>query len=127
MGNTQGVIKSLMVDAKEVVDVNSVLELVSKNSKEELNILYLSETHESELNTRWINSLLMNWTDENWTRWRMIRQTIESNNAQKHQMPFSDSFLIVIDDYKMINKYSLDKFEFENVCYFDEMRILVCL
>jgi len=127
MGNTQGVIKSLMVDAKEVVDVNSVLELVSKNPKEELNILYLSETHESELNTRWINSLLMNWTDENWTRWRMIRQTIESDNAQKHQMPFSDSFLIVTDDYKMINKYSIDKFEFENVCYFDELRILVCL
>jgi hypothetical protein len=127
MGNTEGVIKELIKDAREVVDVNSVLELVSKNPKEELNILYLSETHESELNTRWINSLLMNWTDENWTRWRMIRQTIESDNAQKHQMPFSDSFLIVIDDYKLIKKYSIDEFEFENVCHFDEMRILVCL
>lgn len=127
MGNTQGVIKELIKDAREVVDVNSVLELVSNNPNEGLNILYLSETHESELNTRWINTLLMNWTDENWSAWQMIRQIIESDDAQNHQIPYPDRFLVVTDDYEMINKYNLDKFDFENVCFFDEIQILTCL
>jgi hypothetical protein len=127
MGNTEGVTKSLMANASEVVDVNSVLELVSEYPDKELNILYLSETHESELNTRWINSLLMNWTDENWARWRMIRQTIETNKVQHGQALIPKSFLVVGDNYEVIRTYGLDKFEFENVCFFDEMNIRVCL
>lgn len=126
MGNTEGVTKSLIVNTSEVVDVNFVLKTISENPNKELNILYLSETHESELNTRWINSLLMNWTDENWAGWRMIRQTIETNKAPYGQALIPESFLVVADTYEVINKYGLDKFEFANVCYFDETGILVC-
>lgn len=127
MGNTKGVIKELIKDAREVVDVNSVLKLVSMKPKEELSILYLSDTHESELNTRWINSLLMNWTDENWSAWQMTRRIIESDDSQSHQIPLPDRFMVVTDDYEMIKKYNIDKYEFKNVCFFDEIHTLVCL
>ena len=110
----------------EAVDVDSVLKIVSKNLKEERNILFLSETYDGELNTRWINSLSMNWTDENWAAWQAIRQTIESGNAPKPQIPSLDRFLIVTDEYEMIDKYKLDGFEFENFCFFDDSHNLDC-
>jgi hypothetical protein len=126
MGNTEGVIKSLMENESEALDVDSVLEMVSKNLKEERSILYLSETYDGELNTRWINSLSMNWTDENWAAWQVIRQTIESGNAPKPQILPLEHFLVVTDDYEIFDKYKLDRFEFESFCFFDDSHNLVC-
>jgi hypothetical protein len=77
MGTTQGVIKSLNRETSEVVDGDSVLQAYQFVKETDMSGLYLSDAHESELNTRWINSLNLNWNDTNWGEWVTARQLID--------------------------------------------------
>lgn len=55
MGNTRGVVRSLNSGTSEVVDGESVLQGYESVKNSKMSVIYLSDNHESELNTRWIN------------------------------------------------------------------------
>jgi len=126
MGTTEGVIKSLRSQKSEVVDGESVLQAYEfvKNSK--LSALYLSDDHESELNTRWINTLNLNWNDMNWGKWMMNRQLIEEGKIDEASQIMNNDFVLLIDNYSQF-RISPNSFNaFNNLCIIDLERLNSC-
>jgi len=80
MGRLEDSIQSWVRGEQQVVDANGVALLSRHSLGGSRAVLYLSDRFESELNTRWINSLKLGWSDKNWDTWSQIRQYIVDGN-----------------------------------------------
>lgn len=80
MGRLEDSIQSWVRGEQLVVDADGVAFLSRQNLGGSRAVLYLSDRFESELNTRWINSLKLGWSDKNWDTWSQIRQYIVDGN-----------------------------------------------
>jgi len=76
MGRLEDSIQSWVRGEQLVVDADGVTLLSRQSLGGSRAVLYLSDRFESELNTRWINSLNLGWSDKNWDTWSQIRQYI---------------------------------------------------
>jgi hypothetical protein len=126
MGTTQGVIKSLKSGTSEVVDGDHILQVYESVRDSNMSVLYLSDTHESELNTRWINTLNLNWTDNNWGEWITARQLIDDGNLDDALKIVDPKFVLVIDNYARFETNAIAFGAFNNMCVFDSRQKINC-
>jgi hypothetical protein len=126
MGTTQGVVKSLRSGTTEVVDGDHVLKSLSYLQNSPLSALYLSDNHESELNTRWINSINLNWNDDNWGNWMKARQLIEEEKYGEAAEVINGRFVLLIDNYSKFRGNPVAFSVFKNICVIDVMRNNTC-
>lgn len=61
-------------------------------------VLYLVSTHESELNTRWINVLAGTWTDQSWSDWLTVRERLNQGPSELVGRATAASSLVVVSD-----------------------------
>lgn len=95
MGTTAGVIKSMRADTDEVVDGDLIIDWKEASKLSDKPVLILSATQESELNTRWVNSMLFNWSQTTWDRWRAARTQIDSEEYRAASSMVLDQFLLI--------------------------------
>jgi hypothetical protein len=126
MGTTQGVIKSLNRETSEVVDGDSVLQAYQFVKETDMSGLYLSDAHESELNTRWINSLNLNWNDTNWGEWVTARQLIDEGKYEDASDLMNGKFVLIIDGYEKFKSNPGSFIDFFNTCVIDMQRANHC-
>jgi hypothetical protein len=126
MGTTQGVIRSLNSRQSEVVDGNIISKSVGYSQSSQMPVLYLSDNHESELNTRWINSLQLNWSDDNWSKWMSARQLIETEKYDEAADVINGNFALVIDNYSKFRVNPVVFNAFEDICVIDVRRENSC-
>ena len=103
MGEAPTVLESAREAKLEVVDSKTVVELSNLSRQIAMPVLYISKVHESELNTRWVNTLSLNWNDQSWTDWMRLRNLIsEEKYVDLGKKEVGNSVVIVTDD---INVY----------------------
>ncbi len=119
MGSTRGVISSISSSKPEVVDGEKIQIAVAYSLETNKPVLYLSDRHESELNTRWINSLLFQWNDANWGDWMNARQLLDDEKFDEATALLNGKFVLVIDEYgKFINNPASFR-DFRDLCVID--------
>jgi len=126
MGNTEGVIRSLVAKNSEVVEGNTVLIARDFIREQKLSGLYLSDVHESELNTRWINSLNLYWTDVNWAEWFKSRALIDEGRLDEAATILNGKFVLIIDNFAKFNNDPIAFDVFKNVCVINKTRGSFC-
>ena len=126
MGSTSGVIESIRKSRSEAVD-GKIIEatMLLANQFPKL-VLYLSDAHDSELNTRWINSSDLNWNDDNWGNWMKARQLIEEEKYGEAAEVINGSFVLVIDNYSKFRDNPVAFSVFQNICVMDVTRNNTC-
>jgi len=126
MGSTRGAYESIWKSKSEVVDgrvVKAVTEVAINSGQP---VLYLSDIHESELNTRWINSLMFKWTDANWTNWMGARSLIESGDYFGASKIMNNEFMVVVDGYSNFDENPTAFDPFEDLCVIKAAQIIEC-
>lgn len=126
MGSTSGVIESIRSSRSEVVDgrvIEASMQLVEQFKGP---ILYLSDAHESELNTRWINSLQFEWIDSNWGAWMESRRLIDEDKLVEAADIINPKFYLIIDGYTKYNDNPHVFKIFQNICVIDAARDFNC-
>lgn len=122
MGSTNGVIESIRDSLTEVVNGRSVEFALDYALPRQKPVLYLSDMHDSELNTRWINSLLFQWNDENWNAWRKARSAIEVGDFTEAAELLNGKFLVFLDDYSNFINNPIPFKELSDICVLDVIR-----
>lgn len=102
MGTTSGVIKSMRADTDEVVDGDLIIDWKEASKLSDKPVLILSATQESELNTRWVNSMLFNWSQTTWDRWRAARTQIDLEEYRAASSMLLDQFLLITNQNEVI-------------------------
>ena len=100
MGEVPTVISSALNEDSGVVDPNRVSNLRVESQRSDLPILYISDSNESELNTRWVNVLSFHWTDETWGLWTEVR-TLISNQTYAQMEGLMGKILIATDQLQL--------------------------
>ena len=80
MGRMREVLPQLLDPVPLTVNGELDVKLAEIARERQTPILLMSQLHESELNSRWINVLASSWTDESWTGW-MAARTQLANTA----------------------------------------------
>lgn len=80
MGDLPTTLKSTYVFETAVVDPSAVASLANLSLEYSKPVLYIPANSESELNTRWINTLSGFWNDASWASWTMIRNKVDEGN-----------------------------------------------
>jgi hypothetical protein len=126
MGSTRGAIESIQNSNDEVVDGESIQIALEYAQKLQKPVLYLSDRHDSELNTRWINSILFEWTDENWGKWMSARSAIEEGEFAKASDFINERLILIIDNYSSFKKDPAPFKVFRDICVINETRRNTC-
>jgi hypothetical protein len=120
MGSTHGVIKSILTREPAVVDGKLVLDWVDQAQRVDRPVLVIISSRESELNTRWVNLLTLNWSDKTWggrnheavkatdeifVGWIDAREFIEAGDLISAQAILSNEFLLITDDSNLIQSF----------------------
>jgi hypothetical protein len=126
MGSTSGVVESIRNAQSEVVDGKVVSALVEIAHQSQKPVLYLSDIHESELNTRWINSLQFKWNDINWADWMNARSFIEDKDYSEASRILNNRFVVVVDRYSNYDSNSQSFDLFTNLCLLKTNELLEC-
>lgn len=95
MGTTSGVIKSMRANTDEVVDGDLIIKWIEASKLSDKPVLILSATQESELNTRWVNSMTFNWSQTTWDLWRVARTQIDLGVYREASSILLEQFLII--------------------------------
>jgi len=95
MGTTSGVIRSMRANTEEVVDGELIIDWMEASKLSDKPVLILSATQESELNTRWVNSTMFNWSQTTWDQWRVARTQIDLGKYREASTIFLEQFLII--------------------------------
>jgi len=96
MGRMYKTLASAISNKSEVVDVRSIEPLQIIGREQNRYVLYLSDAHESELNTRWINTLNMKWNNNDWEAWMTIRNLLQSSDFGRADSLIYKSKVVVI-------------------------------
>ena len=98
MGEMPKVLTAAQQAKVEVVKSNVVIELADISRANTRPLLFLSNTYESELNTRWINTLSLQWNDNSWGRWMKIRALIDEKKFGELGNQVEDKPMIIVTD-----------------------------
>lgn len=113
MGKANTVLQSAFKGESVVVNANAVKRVSMYAKSKRKPVLFLSNLNESELNTRWINTLSLQWNDATWSGWLNLREQIEKQNFSS----LSDSLanMIIVTDNEVLYQ-ALHSFSEKNVC-----------
>jgi len=70
--------------------------------------LYISRRYDSELTTRWVNSLREEWTDSTWGTWSKIRDLITQDQVSRGDWAVADSTIVESNFSLILDEASLD-------------------
>ena len=118
MGKASTVLLSAIKGESVVVNANAVHRVSLYSKAERKPVLFLSNLNESELNSRWINAISLQWNDATWSTWLNLRNQIDKQDFSSLS-DFLVNLIIVTDNealYRTLSKYSS-----ENVCILAEL------
>lgn len=98
MGEAPSAVIAAVHSETEVVRVSEILTLVAISTEQGKPILYVSKTSESELNSRWLNTLSGQWNDSSWSSWMSLRDSIRSVPWDDYSRRLEGSSLILATD-----------------------------
>jgi len=102
--------------------------------------LVIISSRESELNTRWVNLLTLNWSDKTWggrnheavkatdeifVGWIDAREFIEAGDLISAQTILSNKFLLITDDQSLIESFDRDHLPIQ-YCLYSIVELPVC-
>jgi hypothetical protein len=96
MGRMYKTLTSAISNESEVVDVSSIEPLQIFGREQNRYVLFLSDAHESELNTRWINTLNMKWNNSDWESWMTVRSLLQSSDFDRADSLIYKSKVVVV-------------------------------
>ena len=96
MGRMYKTLTSAISNESEVVDIRSIKPLQIFGREQNRYVLYLSDAHESELNTRWINTLNMKWNNSDWEAWMTVRSLLQSSDFGRADSLIYKSKVVVV-------------------------------
>lgn len=103
MGEATEVIAASMEARTEVVQANLDVALARIGEEYQSSVLLIKTIGESELNSRWINTLSGTWNDESWTDWLTIRRLVEEAKwSQVSEILDETQTLIASDDLVIV-------------------------
>ena len=108
MGEAKSTISSSMSVTPEVVEptiVNMLSELSIRRKKP---VLLISSKFESELNSRWINTISSQWNDISWSNWMSIRNLITDESWSATSDVVKNSNIIIGTDDKVLFSFLSD-------------------
>ena len=123
MGEAPTVLDSARKAKLEVVDGKMVSELSDVSRAKAMPILFLSNTRESELNTRWINTLSLQWNDKSWGYWTKLRSLIGEKKFGELTSQIDNNVTIIVTDD--VNLYEQIKPSYLGMVCLREL-ILIC-
>jgi hypothetical protein len=107
MGEAPTVVGAAIRSEPEVVQAKEILELAEVSIQLDRPILYLSKIAESELNSRWLNTLSGQWNDPSWSTWLSLRDSIRLISWNEYSRILSETSLVLAtDDYEMYDEVS---------------------
>lgn len=107
MGEAQHTIKSSLNYSPEVVEPSVVVSLLELSDSSDKPVLLISSLFESELNSRWINTLSEQWDDSSWSNWMNIRNLINDQNwLGSTEAVLNSGIIIGTDDQDLFNVLS---------------------
>jgi hypothetical protein len=116
MGTTPTVFSSIIKGRPEVVDGTTIMTLVDHALHLKKPILLVSRFRESELNSRWVNTLSMHWTDKSWSDWMRVSALITSDGYTALQsLPEDLDLAIATDDPNLLG--NLNQSMMRESCY----------
>lgn len=98
MGEAPRVLSAAKDFNVEVVPAEQIVQLATLSNETSKPILYSSWQHESELNSRWINTLSSSWNDNSWSTWITLRTAIESGDTEMASKILSGHEVILATD-----------------------------
>jgi hypothetical protein len=118
MGKPITVLQSALRGDSVVVNANAVHRVSLYSKVERKPVLFLSNLNESELNSRWINSLSLLWNDTSWSTWLHLREQIDKQDFSS----LSDSLanIIIVTDNETLYR-TLSSYSDKNVCILAEI------
>ena len=104
MGEAQHTLESSLNYSPEVVEPSVVITLLKLSDSSDKPVLLISSRFESELNSRWINTLSDQWYDSSWSNWMNIRNLINDLNwAGSAEAVLNSGIIIGTDDQDLFN------------------------
>jgi hypothetical protein len=98
MGKLTWVVREFSDPSPIVVNGSDVEQWSNWAKTHQTPVLYLVSTHESELNTRWINVLAGTWTDQSWSDWLTVRERLNQGPSELVGRATAASSLVVVSD-----------------------------
>ena len=107
MGDLPTTLKSAYTYETAVVQPSAVAYLADLSAEISKPVLYLPENAESELNTRWINTLSGFWNDSSWSGWSVIRSDIMEGKFQSAvSLMSTNGVFLATDDLSVFKEIS---------------------
>jgi hypothetical protein len=108
MGEAQTTLSSSFSATPDFVEPTIVNTLSELSFKHEKPLLLISSRYESELNSRWINTLSNQWNDFSWSNWMMIRNLITDKSwSAVADSTMNANIIIGTDDQSMFDFLSV--------------------
>jgi hypothetical protein len=102
MGEAQTTLSSSFSATPDFVEPTIVNTLSELSLKFEKPVLLISSRYESELNSRWINTLSNQWNDFSWSNWMTIRNLIMDENWSAVADATTNANIIIGTDDKLV-------------------------
>ena len=102
MGEAQTTLSSSFSANPDFVEPTIVNTLSELSFKFEKPVLLISSRYESELNSRWINTLSNQWNDFSWSNWMTIRNLIMDKNWSAVADATTNANIIIGTDDKLV-------------------------
>jgi hypothetical protein len=103
MGKMSHVFDTVLSDGPTVVNGKSIVAVHKQSGPESTYLLFLSDRFESELSTRWMNTLNLNWSNPQWFTTMEIRELIIGGKVVQADSLIYRSGVRVIVDEKFLN------------------------
>lgn len=103
MGRMNHVFDTVLSDGPTVVNGKSIVAVHEQSVPESTYVLFLSDRFESELSTRWMNTLNLNWSNSQWFATMEIRDLISGGKiVQADSLIYKSRVRVIVDD-KFLN------------------------
>ena len=102
MGEAQTTISSSLSFMPEIVQPSIVVSLSELSIKHKKPVLLISSNYESELNSRWINTISNQWNDFSWSNWMTIRSLILDKSWSAVADATTNANIIIGTDDKLV-------------------------
>ena len=106
MGTTLGVVSTLNDGlSNDDIQGNLVLDWVDASNQVDRPALVMMDANDSELRTRWVNSLTFRWTDENWGPWMSANNFIRTGDFSEATKILFDRFLLITNQKSLVDSF----------------------
>ena len=104
MGTSIGVAEALNSGlSNDDIQGSLVLHWVAASDQVNRPVLVMMDANDTELRTRWVNSLTFRWTDETWGSWMKANSLIRSGEFSEATKILKDEFLVITNQKILVD------------------------